>query len=50
MKKPYEKAEIEIFVFKNKDVITASAVSPVDNDNSYANFSSLFNFNDFFES
>lgn len=50
MKKTYEKAEIEIFVFKNKDVVTASAAVPADNDNSYLNHSSLLTFNDFFES
>lgn len=50
MKKTYEKAEIEIIVFEKKDVLTASAGDPTDNDNAYVDFSSLFSFNDFFVS
>lgn len=50
MKKAYEKAEIEIFVFGDKDVLTASSVKPTDNDNAYVDYSSLFSFNDFFSS
>lgn len=50
MKKTYEKAEIEIFMFADKDVLTASVATSKDNDNSYVNYSSLFTFNDFFGS
>ncbi len=48
MKKPYEKFEMEIFLFKKKDVVTASSAEPRDIDNSYVNFTALFN--DFFTS
>ena len=46
MKKPYEKFEMEIFLFKKKDVVTSA--EPRDIDNSYVNFTALFN--DFFTS
>ena len=47
MKKSYEKAEIEIFMFKKEDAIVASGVVlPVDHDNAYVDYSNLFN--DFF--
>ena len=48
MKKTYEKAEIEIFMFKKEDAIVASAVLPVDHDNAYVDYSNLLN--DFFAS
>ncbi len=48
MKKTYEKFEMEIFLFKKKDVVTASSAEPRDIDNSYVNFTALFN--DFFTS
>ena len=48
MKKPYEKLEMEIFLFKKEDVVTASSAESRDIDNSYVNFTDLFN--DFFTS
>ena len=50
MKKSYEKAQIEIFMFEKKDVLPASAGSTSDHDNAYVDFSSLFSFNDFYAS
>ena len=47
MKKTYEKFEMEIFTFKKEDTVVASSVVlPVDHDNAYVEYSSLFN--DFF--
>ena len=50
MKKPYENFEMEIFLFRKEDAVVASAgaPTPVDHDNSYVDYSSLFN--SFFES
>ena len=41
MKKVYETAQIDIFMFDKKDAIVASAILPVDHDNVYIEINQL---------
>lgn len=41
MKKVYETAQIDIFMFEKKDAIVASAILPVDHDNIFVEISQL---------